>query len=251
MLALSGFLLFADEEPLPSPPRAPFLCNAPTSAEWTVAYANKHADTNKPGKAPAASEMPDADMPTARVLKEIKVTKMAGTRREIYVWSDGQKTERWIYKGMILSEQPDLPDIYILTPNQLKGLPGSSSSEYDKSDFPELAWVSPKSYVDLARYGTHPCYHYQAKQTVDTSPFSEPTLNQAGERISEPPPATLQAWIDGSTKLPVAIDDGNSLLILSFKTSEVHDLKLPARFEKALQEYLKLADDPKKHRMVY
>jgi len=224
--------LVAQEKELTSPPHSPYLVNAPTCAMWTILCKPK-------GAAAQAS-------PQQRWLKEIRVIKMGETRQEIQTWSDGLETQRWIYRGMILSDQPGSPDVYILRAEQLRDLPSADLMDYSKSDFPELNWVSAGTYAGVERYGKRPCYHYRRGTprevaTPDT-PARETPEGQAG---------IPQVWIDGSTKLPAAADDGVTLQIFSFQEIPRRELVLPPRFEKALQEASKTEEGSNKHQMVY
>jgi hypothetical protein len=172
------------------------------------------------------------------------VTKNADTRREIILWSDGAKSERWFYKGMLLSEQPGNSDIYIQSPEQLAGTPGFSG--YTKMDFPELAWISGDAYQDVVKLENRTCYHYKGQNIADEA--SSNPRNPSVEVLSK---STLEALIDAGTKLPAVFNNEKYRMVYSFKLTKPERLTLPERFEKALKSYQKSLDMPSVHQMSY
>ena len=193
-------LLRAEAQQAPEP-TAPYVRNAPPVSVWKVLF------TKRKAAPPEAA----AQYPGSMDLKEMDVTKANTTRHEVIIYNAGQITNRWFIAEKVIYTNEGNPTIFVfdtLDENSKLMFPN-----YTASDFPELQWISRASYAGLQKVGNEVCYYY-----------SEPD-------------GTRQAWIAQATGLPVAYTDGGTAQSYSFKETDIHQLELPAPFQKALNDF--------------
>jgi hypothetical protein len=197
--------------PQVAPPKAPFVVHAPPTACWSVTY--------QPRKALASQSV------EACVLKQITVVKANGTRRTVSTWNNGTTTEQWIVPGFVLTEYPGQKEIQMLPENDSGA--AQMLRSYSETDFPELNWLSIKNYARAEPYGGNYCW----------------VFIEAG--------SSKKAWIESTTKLPAAVDDGTTLMVYTFLSPPAKPPQMPERFAKILDDYkAAMSALEKKYRMV-
>jgi hypothetical protein len=198
-------------------PSLPFVNNAPDYATWRVMYASKQAPAG--ANVSAVNSHPDqADQ--APMLLEVRVAKAKADRQDIFVWSDKQTTEHWIYQGLYLFNRLGASDVVVLPPNPGNQAIAALFPDYSSSDFPELSWLTLPNYKGVVNYSQRNCYLFQTAK------------NHEG--------LMKQAWIDVKTKFPVAVDDGTTTMTYTdFQEISTRDLRLPSSFAEALRAFKK------------
>jgi len=197
--------------PEAAPPQAPFVVRAPGNACWSVTYQAKRAATSQAA--------------VAFALKQITVVKANGTRRTVSTWSNGTTTEQWIVPGFVLMEYPGQKEIQMLPDND-SGAEKLLKS-YSETDFPELNWLTSKNYIRMEPYAGNYCWVFMEAGT------------------------SKKAWIDSTTKLPAAVDDGTTLMVYAFLAPPAKPPQMPDRFAKILNDYkAAMAALVKKYQMV-
>ena len=212
-------------------PHPPFINNAPTYEAWTITCTSDHGTSVPPSSVSAQGS------PHHRTLKEIQITKMGKDRHELDLWSDGQTSEIWFHGKMILFTQPGSKDVYILDRSHPNDLLDHTFPDYVTGDFPELDWINLRAYVHPDSMQNHPCFLFQIPNTASQTPTKPVTI------------PTVEAWIDQETRLPVAIDDGDTRKVYVFHNLPVGTLQLPDRFMQALDTYNRAVNEPNAHRM--
>jgi hypothetical protein len=200
---------------------------APSVAAWTITIT------------PASSTNPSDNSNSSnakgpRLLKEIQVTKINKDRREVYLWSDGQMSERWVYQGFLLLSQPGDSHITVIGLAVLAQL----NPELFSSDFPELKCISPANFAGVRNYAQISCFFFDSSRSPSPIKGDNNLTANATNASSAIGNSPQQAWIDQKTKLPVAISDATGIKIYTFQAGPSR-LVLPADFTQALQNYQK------------
>ncbi len=265
LVLIVGGLLQAEEAPVLLPPKPPFLNNIiKPPAAWTIVYKAKNAHASSKIGDGAGGIVPDPGGP--RVLKSIHFYKFDNKRIIISHWSDGTKSERWMFDGVSLSTYPGNPEGYM---DNLVALPGSTPVEtYSDTDFPEFRWLQaslfqpePSSKDPSGQQRPH--YFFRSvPPEIPTLPAKRPEhlpvfKREDGEVIESVLPQAArkfdiyiqQAWIDALTKLPIAYDDGEYLQIYSFDPNPPTSLEMPPQFSEIMAKRKASAEQMAKHMM--
>lgn len=221
---IAGFLfVIVTSEAQELTPTEPYLNRAPVYSQWTEVF-----QPSKSSRAPAGSSTSGPPE-----MKQMIVSKAETTRHESCQWTDGQISERWLYKGFVLFQQLGSSTVFILNSSNVDSLSNKVGYDFSQSDFPKLNWLSKQTYEGVATVNKVQCYHFQ--KTVP-APVVPPPAGQ--KQAAKPaPPLTMDAWIDVNTKLPVASDDGRWFTTYTFKEMPEKPLELPPVFAKALENY--------------
>jgi hypothetical protein len=123
--------------------------------------------------------------------QKVDVTQVDNVKKISITWTDGQTTEEW--------SLPNLPVLFKEYPNGGVFSVSTASDEVKEdranipSDAPDFSWISPQSLQekDPISYQGKSCFHYKK--------------------------STKEAWIDETTLLPVAIENGNTLCVFTFQ----------------------------------
>jgi hypothetical protein len=190
-------------------PTRPFVENAPAYESWTISYA------------PDKSLMTGTSSEPMRILKEIIVLKFDHDWQEVSTWSNGDVIERWEYQGAFIFEQAGSPAPYVIGQGQLTPQLAQAYAVHLTSDFPELYWLSDRSYAGVKNYRGRDCLWFAL-------PPQNPTSGS-----SAPAPPLMQAWIDLRTRLPIEADDGMKTGVYSFRSIPAQPAILPPRFATA------------------
>jgi hypothetical protein len=188
----------------------------PDWCSWTETYRPKQA-------APAKKAPWDV------AIKEIVVTKAGDIRRDLEAWDNGSARDLWIVKGVELFAYPESPTIVVRN-----AATDEDARTFQSPDFGGLPALSLQNYVDVATYRGVQCYHFLIKRT---KPEGDATAYTAAERAET---RNREAWIDVKSKLPVALDDGESIRLYTFSPDRPAPLALPDKFAAELQHYVEV-----------
>ena len=264
---VTGLAQAQDQAPLP-PPKAPFVAIAKAPAAWTVTYKPKKkaaptqaTKANGPGGLAVASEGP-------RMLKAVQVFKAGKTRRMVYYWDNATKNEKWWIDGVILSEDPGNPEVYLTPPVGLPWMPPVET--YTDTDFPEFRWIQAGMYVPDAPErdpsGMHrPHYLFQSVPLPPPGPDAQSAAQSSKKHITAAEMAMLgnrrfmgkskitptnlgmRAWIDAQPKLPIAFDDGLNVQFYTFDPNPPTSLELPPKFAEKMAKKKKFSEELARH----
>lgn len=232
-LGIGPTALLSQQSP-PTPPSAPFVRNAPATAAWTI----EHRKSEELSKDKAADAAPKS---SKVVLRKTEVTKFGPNRREIEEWSDGSKVEKWFYKGYHIFKQRGVEDVYVVDSSR-DGFQRLTFPDYSKDDFPELAWLSAKTYVKNDSFQNQTAFLFEQPADIVAGPVLAQVKAATGEDLAQKPKAPqkmLRVWIDPASRLPIAIDNGFRTKTYSFRQSSDSAAQPPEAFLKALQDYQK------------
>jgi hypothetical protein len=240
-----------------SAPLPPYIVNAPASSSWTITLKPKAAST----PAPPATNGTIVDQASTRTEAKIQTTKQNQVRRMLITRSDGAITEKWWIEDCYLYEVPGSPGVRMLLTKGGDTDILATMDDYSQTDFPEFSWINAGSFLKTLPYGGKTCHSFRT--TPDPIPTPSETPKVPGSTASKPggiyiqaPQAKsrkssglMQAWVDSTTHLPVALDNGVSLQTYTFDSSSSQPLQLPARFAEVFKAYKDATEPPAKYQM--
>ena len=188
-----------------SAPHPPYIEKLPDFARYEMlAVAPPGAKAE-----PAARDSTAADHLTRAV-----VTKTGATKQYQGVLASGKTTEAWVYKGLVLTEQPTAPRFLIgIMENTFSELPIAAG------DFKDLEWVGAQTYTKTITYEGNKCYLFE--QTTGEATAAQP----------------WRAIIDLKTKLPVVVEQHGRVFRFQYDPPPAQELALSPDFAKAWQDY--------------
>jgi hypothetical protein len=195
--------LTAQESPVPV---APYLARAPEFSAWKVL----------PQKAPATA--PDEGLQ----LLSRELTKTAKIRREVSTFSDQSQKVVWIVGPACYKR---------FTPegwSKLDPRAGQRVRDYSKSDFPELDFVRLANFKKVEAKNGRLCFLYEAS-VADLTAAAAKAAREGAPSLSGPSGA--KAWIDVTSQLPVAYQEGNETWVYTFLPAPSGMLPLPAEIK--------------------
>ncbi len=206
-------------------PPPPSVRRVPPHTQWTITLSSKVRST---GTQSSGTHL--ESIIGYKAEEDVQLTS---------VWSDGTKTEDYVVNGfMFTAINPLYPnDIHIFNPSEKSiATPG-----YDRMDFPEMAWVDARFFVNTATEDGHECYVY--KRTVeqmipprDDSRLTPEQKKAQDAALAKIPPQT--AWIDTKTGLPVKYDNGSTVMTYAY-SSGVSQVIAPAKaYETLIMAYV-------------
>lgn len=204
-------------------PKGPLLRRAPELAAWTITISHAQAQSGNADGSPAKT------MPVE--IQALFVTKSGKIYREERHYTDGSRIELWRIGAMQISEKPDTGEVVIFEPSEsmLGLLDPEAYTEYSKTDFPGLDWISKRNYVGIQKVGTVDCLTFSASKEIDR-----------GEGAKGPPVrSTIVAWIDRETRLPVCIQSGGRKVVFTFVKPPQTTLALPPKLQSFLDRRAK------------
>ncbi len=192
----------------------------PNPSAWTVNITYPDSSSS-PTTSPAAK-------PTQTgidLIQKIEIEQDGAKTRSVLYWASGKTIERWTLAGMLLSED-DHGQVYMLRSD----LVGQAVFHVPFTLPTSLDWIKPELQQGkgTVSYNGTDCYYYKGAVAM----FSVDPMHHM-------PPTKVQAWIDSKTDLPVAIDDGAGLGTFTFSKMPPPPLVLPAKFQKAIEDYEK------------
>ena len=222
VMGLMSGTLWAQDISLPDP-KPPFLRELPATCSWRIAFLYDGKEAIDPTGEKAGNDS------GLRRVREIQGSKQGGNRREISIWSNGMLSETWLYKGYILSSSVGSSDVSVREANVDYVTPGAYTSGFGQTDFPELGWLSLKTYKGLANLEGRPCYVF--------------------ERASENGADSVKAFIDGKSLRPLMVQLGKVQRRYTYDESPVSALTPPPNFIKEMERYQRAMAVTDRHRM--
>ncbi len=210
---LAPSILWAQTPALPDPP----LVNFPNGdAAWTMEMTSRARTIADLGATTEPS-------PSAKQSK-IEVIRTGNLARYRITSPNKQITEYWLTENYGFFEDAASHTIHI-DRNRSAGV------RFDRQDGSRFGWIKPYHLVGPENYLGKPCLHYNSEMVPD---------KQAGPAAASPQaPGNLQAWIDKTTLLPVAYDDGQALYVYTFQAPPAAPLTLPDRCKQKLSNFEK------------
>jgi len=169
-------------------------------ASWVVSI-----DSAPP--AAAAAPTPAGQMEPA-VIKRMETTKYDGLVRDVILYLDGTRTERWFLNGYDLVQEPNgYISVMDVTSNDLAPRYGGYV------DFPMLRWVGADAFVGQVDLGERRADYFRG-------------------------PDGSEAWIDAATKRPVKMTRDGRAYSFSFAAEPPGPLDMPEAFRKRYDAYM-------------
>jgi hypothetical protein len=223
-----------DRPPLPAKKMPAEL---PASAAWEITF-------KYPGA--ATLEAPDASDPTAAETTphpiKVVVTRTGDLISEEISWSNGKKTEKWIYRtNLTVEEDPATGKLFRVSATSLL----DDFGDYTKGAFSELAWIGPEHYQGVRQVNERPCYIFTAARgqaagqlAAELSPDIPAEL-----RGTATDDAKLTAAIDSETLLPVFFNNGRVLKGYRILRPPDAPLVMPPKFAGVFDEWIKRIEE--------
>ena len=194
-------------------PKSPVLARAPSFADWTVTF-NYKGDEKKPGGVAGQPSLNAGPAIPADSLQSLTVSKTKKTYREETIFKSGMKGEKWIYDNIELMQVPGTDSIVPIDPPTQEA-PSPDYSDYSKSDFPELNWLTLDHYKGIQTYQGKPAYLFES-----TNP---------GEKCV--------ALLAVETQLPLSFTEGKVVRTYVFNPPPTAPLIPPENFLKVLKKH--------------
>ena len=185
------------QQTTPAPPPDKPIVKLPDKFSWT-----RTPEQNQTSK------------PSGLSILTIEVAKSGDLRKTVTAYSDGTSASEWFTKNVFLTEVNgrvrifDVDPVFPQTP-----IP---------TDLSELAWVGEESYQKEDKIDQKAAWYFEKKDTIP--------LNDGTDQTST---TLVKAWIDPTTRLPLAFHDGTVLWRYQFSPFE-GDLSVPGNL---LQEF--------------
>lgn len=224
------------------PPREPILARAPGRAEWTISYRFDHDKAKEeilnPDFKNKNQSNGSAKASPMRLPKEIHVSKDGATYREIIVWSDGHKTEKWIVDGLQVRETSGGNVVRIMSPSSFYA---PDYSDYSRSDFEDVEWINQSNYVGAQTLNGASVYAFE-------TPWSKRKLipREAADRASSEDVQpendsgrTCTVFLDAATQLPVFFDDGQIIRTYTYSAGSPEKLIPSSKFSRVIERWKK------------
>lgn len=201
-----------DNEAVPKPPA---LHRAPAMASWTVTYT--YAEEKPPdGKAPPAY--------VTNLVRTFAVTKTGKTYHEETTLLSGKKQDKWVLDGLQLESIIDSPSI-IPIPPPTPDDPQPDYSDYARTDFKGLEWVTMKNYT--------------GRQSSEGKTVFAFASTRSGQKVT--------AQLDVASQLPISATEGGMTCTYVFNAPPTAPLQLPPDFQKVLDAYKRGVEALKYH----
>lgn len=194
----------------PPLPEGPLLNRAPDMAQWTIlhkesaAAASASADKTQP--APAATSSP-GDF-------QALVTKTKDIYHIEIVTGDHRKIDRWVVDGAQVTIASNAAQPMV----SIAGRADEFFTDFSKSDFGQVAWVSKKNFMD-----------YRDVSGLKCLVFHDRIRGEGKERIE------AQAFIDSTSRLPLLVQAGESSTTFRYGQAPAQMLVPPANVAEMLK----------------
>lgn len=204
-----------EQRPLPS---GPLLVRAPALSAWTVTYSYPM---------PKKTDNADAATATAPVrLLTLIVRKSTKLYFERKTFTDGATRESWRLGDTQINLVPDSHKLDIFEPSSF-GRTASGDlladpsvyTDYSRTDFQGLEWVSAQAYVGVAQRQGRDCLVFAQEALASSATEARPTF----------------AYIDLQTRLPVAQEGPSAVIRYSFDPSPTMPV-LPPDIQRFLEK---------------
>ena len=226
-MGIVGTLSAQTPRPSPQPmPTGPLIqSRAPEFSRWTVTYNQKRATATKPATAAPEQAKPQ---PAKRLL----VVRTQNVRYSQLSDAAGRQTETWYCDNIEFITDP-------ATKRRLAYAIGHDpelepETNFSRTDFPGLEWVSAKTYLDVRTVMGRDCI-------IFSKGGNEPETNQDG-----PLPASsggTVAYVDLATRLPILLQSNGENRVYQFEQPPQSKLTLPPDIQQALEFNVKHAQE--------
>jgi hypothetical protein len=189
-LILIGLSQLAAQTPARPAPKTPILRRAPDFASWTVQLS--YPDEKEKAAAPATPPDGRSDR-----IRSVTVSKTGKTYRELTTWTSGRREEKWTFGGVQLTTVNNGRSI-VLIEAPTSEEPSPEYSDFTRSDFPELQWVSVENYTGVQNHQGKPAYRFESARERETMtaflstetqlPFSFSMRDAERSYVFNPPP---------------------------------------------------------------
>jgi len=174
-------------------------------SSWTVTYAYAEEKV-PPGKQPPGY--------LANSVRTYTVTKTGKIYHEETTLISGKKVEKWVLDNLQLESVVDGPSIIPIPPPTPVD-PQPDYSDYSRTDFKGLEWISMSNYSGVNSEDGKAAYSFEA--------------TRGGQKVT--------ALLDMTSQLPLASTDGGVTCTYAFNTPPTSPLVLPPDFQKVLDAY--------------
>jgi len=194
--ALNAQTASATPAPMPSGPL--LRLRAPDLARWIVTF--------NPGGGGKAG-----------FSRKVAVTKTGQIRHEQTLEANGQRREKWCVGDLDYSKPAGSKRYLAYTGRSFTGgvIDERLYTDYSKTDFPGMEWVSAKNYATVRPVMNRDCIVFERKAA-------------GGE-------AAATACVDLQTRLPVVLREGNETRVYEFQAAPQAALSLPAEIRADLE----------------
>ena len=190
----SGISISFAEPEKPPAPTSPVVHRVPAFASWTIQF--KYQEDEMPAK------------PLDSRVESLTVTKTNKTVWEQRLLKSGQKEDKWIFDGIQLMTADNGKSIVPIAPPTPEEPISPDYSDYRRSDFEELDWVSLSTYKGLGTYQGKPVYLFEVAKS---------------ERKNV-------ACLSTETQLPLYASDGKVVRTFIYNPPPSEPLVPPAKF---------------------
>lgn len=222
-----------EAQPTPYPlPKGPLLARAPEFSQWVIYF-----NPQKKKAAALASATPPPGGPAE--VKQITVTKTRTIYHEETLDTLGRKRESWRVGPLQIVTLPGTKTWTILDPSSFGagGADPTLYTDYSKTDFPGLEWVSAKNYVDVKKVMGLDCIVCKSGAAPAAPPQSQASLSPAADAGRNAPEMT--ACMDLTTRLPVVFLRGEETRVYQFVDLAPVMQTLPPEIQTALLQRAK------------
>lgn len=186
-----------DPTPLPN---GPLVRRAPDFSKWQIDfYYTRASDKGGKASAPAPNLKDPAVLANMTQPKQLTVTRTKPLWHAVLLLANGSRRESWFdgaYRYEVHPENHSVVPIAQFNPGY-----NPAFLDYSSSDFPDIDWVSPQTYLGT-QSGT---IYWVFKQGDDDT----------------------MAWIDLTTRLPARWQNANEIRVFKFLPPPTEPLQLP------------------------
>jgi len=219
LAALQSYSQTPAPTPKPTPPPGPLIQKrAPSPSLWRVttivsspkAKDNQHSEN--PSKANASPE--GADKGENGTTTQNTFLKGSNNVVRVNLGAGKDAVTIWCLAGVQVAEWPG--NSMVARVPDIKG-PNPLHVDLSRTDFPELAWISPDAYNGEYTYNGARCLYYSKKVELPSDVEG-----------SAPTQATVKAFVEIESRLPLAMVRDGQLTTWAWGTAPQAPLSLPS-----------------------
>ncbi len=206
--------------PRPTPPSEPLLKQAPDFAAWTIVRQSIPSLGSQPPdavmKAVATANKPDS---------LTTVTKTGSVRHQATTTKERAQEDIWYEHGnrIVMESVWKMPMF-----ERASSLPNQPTGP----DFPEVAWITPKSFVGTQTVGEATYFVFEAETTEGDAAAAK----AFGYKLKT---THNRAFIDADTRLPWVLQMDNVLQRYVFQAAPTAMQAVPAEYQTMFDNYEK------------
>lgn len=223
--AITAISSFAQDSAPPPPPKDPLLSRAPKTSEWSIEEKSAISIQTE-----QTAEPESQDPPRKRI-----ISKSGTIYREVTNNLKHGSTVKWVIDGLQVRQLPGS--------NRLSRIPrsqfSSHYSDYRRSDFEPFEWISRDNYRGVEKYDGKLCYVFEVtndKKRLTPREMEDRMQEQSEDDSTEQPQAAIPAenlnasiiaYLDVTTQLPVALHEGGIITTYTFLPTPETKLQPP------------------------